>query len=84
MKWTASARKLETEWRFFEENRERFVAEAEGKFALIKGRRLFGFFDSEGDALNEGYRRFGQPPFLVKRVQRVELPIHLTSSLIKV
>jgi len=84
MKWTASAKKLATEWRFFEENRERFVEEAEGKYALVKGRKIFGFFESERDALDAGYRRFGQPPFLVKRVLRVELPVHLTSNMISV
>ena len=84
MKWTASARKLETEWRFFEKNRDRFVAEAEGKFALVKGRRLFGFYESERDALDEGYRRFGHPPFMVKRVLKIEMPIDLTSNLIAV
>ena len=84
MKWTASARELETEWRFFEENRDRFVAEAEGMFALVKGRKLFGFFESERDALDAGYRRFGQPPFLVKRVLRVEVPINLASNLVAI
>jgi hypothetical protein len=84
MKWMASARKLETEWRFFEKNRDRFVSEAEGKFALVKGRRLFGFYESERDALDEGYRRFRQPPFLVKRVLRVEVPIELMSNFIAV
>jgi hypothetical protein len=84
MKWTASARKLETEWRFFEANRERFVGQAEGKYALIKGRKLIGFFESERDALDAGYQRFGHPPFMVKRVLRVELPVNLTSNLISV
>jgi hypothetical protein len=84
MRWTASARKLETEWNFFQNNRERFVGEAEGKFVLIRGRRTYGYFESERDALDAGYRRFGQPPFLVKRVLRVEVPINLASNLITV
>ena len=84
MKWTQEAKQLEIEWRFFEENRDRFVEGAEGKFALIKGRRLFGFFESERDALDEGYRRFGQPPFLVHQVTQVEVPINLSSNLIAI
>ncbi|MBI2928450.1 MAG: hypothetical protein HYY24_22505 [Verrucomicrobia bacterium] len=84
MKWTKEARQLETEWRFFEENRDRFVKEAEGKYALVKGRRLYGFFEAERDALDEGYRRFGEPPFLVHQVTKVEVPINLSSNLIAI
>jgi hypothetical protein len=84
MKWTASAKKLATEWLFFDSNRQRLVEQAEGKYALVKGRKVFGFFESERDALDAGYRRFGRPPFLVKKVLRVEVPLHLSSNLVSV
>ena len=49
----------------------------EGKHVLIHGSEHFGFFPTENAALEEGFRRFGRVPFLVKQVQRDERPMHL-------
>jgi hypothetical protein len=44
----------------------------EGKFTLIQGETVAGIFDTYGDALNQGYERFGvDTPFLVKQIARI-------------
>ena len=44
----------------------------EGRYALVKGDRVEGVFDSFRDAIQVGYDRFGLEPFMVKRVEAVE------------
>lgn len=70
---------LETEWRFFNEHRAEFVAQAPGKYALIKGDSLVGMFDSEVSAIRNGYEKLGNVPFLVKQVTEVDIPLTFTS-----
>ena len=36
------------------------------------------------DAITEGYRQFGNVPFLVKQVQKIETPQNLVSNLLGV
>jgi hypothetical protein len=75
---------LETERRFFEENRERLMSEGAGKFVLIKGRRVQGFYETKFDAIDAGYERLGNVPFFVHRVTEVEEPANIVSHLIGV
>jgi hypothetical protein len=42
----------------------------EGKFALIHGDALEGTFYDFRDALAEGYRKFKEAPFMVRKVER--------------
>ena len=44
------------------------LATSEGKFVVIVGENLVGPSDTYGDALREGYRRFGPGPLYVKQV----------------
>jgi hypothetical protein len=39
-----------------------------GKFVVIKGKEVIGFFDDLESALTEGTRRFGLEPYLVRKV----------------
>jgi hypothetical protein len=48
--------------------------EHEGWHVLIRGEELFGFFATEDAALEEGFRRFGRAPFLVKQIRLDEGP----------
>jgi hypothetical protein len=43
-----------------------------GREDVIKGDRVVADFESRGDALREGYKRFGHEAFLVKKVEEVE------------
>lgn len=46
----------------------------EGKHVLIKGQEHVGFYRTEEAALEEGFRRFGRVPFLVKQILLDEQP----------
>jgi hypothetical protein len=63
-------------------HKARLLRRARGRFVLIKGSRVVGTFASELEAARHGYERFGNVPFLVKRVAPVEVPIGFTSSLL--
>ena len=73
---------LQEELQTYERERSRLLGEAEGKFVLIHGSEILGPYESEMDAVSEGYRRFGNVPFLVKRVVQVEEVEHLISGLL--
>ena len=73
---------LETELKTFEQHRDRLLDAHEGKFVLIHGDQVIGTFDSQGDAISAGYQRFGNVPFLVKQVERVETPLTFAPGLL--
>ena len=74
---------LELEMKTYEKSKADLVKKHEGKYVLIKGEEVIEVFESQWDALREGYTRFGKEPFLVKQVFRIEEPVRFTSSLIK-
>jgi hypothetical protein len=43
-------------------------ADREGQFVLIKGRDIIGFYPRYEEALEAGYERLGDGPFLVKQI----------------
>jgi hypothetical protein len=47
---------------------EEFKKTASGKFVVIKGAEVVGFFDDLDAALTEGTRRFGLQSYLVRKV----------------
>ena len=68
---------LEKEMAVYEKNLPQWK-EHEGKFVLIHGDEVVDFFASYEDAIKDGYRRFALEPFLVKRVQAIEVVQHVT------
>lgn len=44
------------------------MKEGPGRFVLIKGRKVLGFYDTKVDAIDEGYKSFGNVPFFVHKV----------------
>ena len=75
---------LEAELEIYGQHRDSLLSTAEGKFALIHGDELAGVYESEMDAIAEGYRRFGNVPFLVKHIVRIETPVSFVSGLLRV
>jgi hypothetical protein len=69
------ARELDT----FEEHRQELMGRAAGKYALVRGDQVAAEFDTEGDAIAEGYRRFGNVPFLVKQIEPMDIPQRFVS-----
>lgn len=77
-------RLLDTELKTYDQHREHLLGTAEGKFVLIRNDRVVGVYDSKMDAIAEGYRQFGNVPFLVKQVVKVETPQNFISNLLGV
>ena len=75
---------LEQELRTYEEQKDRLLGSAEGKFVLIREGSVVGIYDSKADAIAQGYQRFGNVPFLVKQILKIEVPQNLVSSLLGV
>ena len=55
------------------------LEKGEGKFVLIHDSEIGGIFDSEADAIDQGFKTFGSVPFLVKQILREEEPIEFLS-----
>lgn len=53
---------------FYQENRATWLQQHQGKFVLIKGRRLLGVYDSPDVAYAEGLKLLGNVPMLVMQV----------------
>lgn len=63
---------LERELTAYERLRTELVRDHDGEFALVHGDALVGVFPSETAAIDEGYRRFGKVPLLVRRIAAVD------------
>ena len=63
---------LEQELQTFNAMKAELLKVHSGKFALIKADQFIGAFDSPHNAFQEGVERFGQEPFLVKRISETE------------
>lgn len=71
---------LKTELELFESKRADFLRGSAGKYVLIHGNEIIGFFDRKRDALNEGYRKFKREPFLVKLISDTPRRVYFTSN----
>jgi hypothetical protein len=79
----AMPEELATELATFEAHRDELVGIAANKYVLIHGEEIVGTYESERDAINEGYRRFGNVPFLVKHVELTDRPLNFVSGLVR-
>jgi hypothetical protein len=59
---------LEIELGVFTRMKPELLASYQGKFVLIHGEEFVGAFDTAENAYAAGVGRFGQEPFLVKKV----------------
>ena len=75
---------LDAELQTYEKNRESLLGSADGKFVLIKGEQVIGVYESEMDAINQGYRQLGHVPFLVKQVLKIDTPLNFLSNRLRV
>lgn len=77
------ATQLQKELEIYEAHRDELLGTAEGKYVLIGNGEVLGTFVCEADAIDQGYQRLGNVPFLVKQVVRVEVPLRFFSGLVK-
>ena len=75
---------LDKEIETYHEHRDSLLADAEGKFVLVKGAEIINTFESKRDAVEQGYDRFGNAPFLVKRVLKIEIPLNYVTNFLSV
>ncbi len=68
---------LDRELATFERAKANLLATARGKYVLIHGDEVAGTFESQNDAINEGWRRFGFVPILTKRIVEFERPVYM-------
>ena len=73
---------LDRELETYAAHKVELLASDRDKFVLIKDDQICGTFDTQMDAIRDGYRRFGDVPFLVKQVVEVEMPAWFASNLI--
>lgn len=76
---TATMEPLRQELETYEAHREQLLGEARGKYVLIHGDSIASTYDTEQDAIKEGYRQFGNVPFLVKRIAALDEPANFLS-----
>lgn len=67
----------------YKAKKDELLRTAPGKYVLIHKDRVVGTFDTRGDAISQGYRQFGNVPFLTKKIEAVEEPVVLASHLVK-
>ena len=75
----ALEKELDTYCRFLED-KGRAGAHA-GRYILIQGEEISGFYSSFGDALQMGYEKFALAPFLVKQVTWMEQAHSISRSI---
>jgi hypothetical protein len=75
---------LTAELETYERHRQELLGKAEGKYALVYRDQVAGVFDTEKDAIDQGYERFGNVPFLVKQIVKVETPYNFVSNLLAI
>ena len=73
---------LDTELKTYEQQRDHLLATAEGKFVLIHNDEVVGTYDSKMDAIAQGYHQFGNVPFLVKQILKIEVAQNFISNLL--
>ena len=73
---------LREELSTYEAHRVELLGSARGKWVLIHGSDVLGTFESQRDAIDQGYRTVGLVPFLVKQVVEVESPVNFASTLL--
>lgn len=74
---------LNEEIKIYEKKKNELLKEHEGEFVLIKDSKIIGIFKSSDDAIREGIKKFGNVPFLVKKIERIEQSQNFTSNLIR-
>ena len=64
--------KLKQEYVYYQANKAKLLKEHSGRFVLVKGRGVIGFFGSGEEAYKVGLERFGNQPFLIKQITKEE------------
>ena len=74
---------LSKEIETFNKKKEILLRDSSGKFVLIKDNEVVDVYDSQNDAIKVGIDKFGNSPFLVKKIEEIEQTQNFTSNLIE-
>jgi hypothetical protein len=73
---------LEREMATYERKLPEFLREGrEGKYVLIQGEEVLGFYDNLDQALTAGYERSLSEPFLAREIREQEKVLYFTRDL---
>lgn len=73
---------LKKELETYAKHKAELLVENSGKYVLIKEEEIVGVYESQNDAINSGFEKFGNVPFLVKKIEQIEQKQNYTSNLI--
>ncbi len=65
---------LEQELKYFNEHRLEWLRDQEGKYALVVGTKLEGFYETAAQAYEVGIKAYGNKPMLIHPVIPQETP----------
>ncbi len=81
-KTAAQSASLLREQAVFDANLAGWLSDREGKYVVIKGDQVDGFYESQDATLDAAYARFGVGPLLVKQVLASEPVYHIPNAVI--
>lgn len=78
MSQDAALQEIASNFDFFQRTLAEHLRAYAGKFALLKARRVHGYFETPGEADGEGYRRFTDGLYSIQQVtpEPVELGLY--------
>lgn len=62
-------REIDANYDFFQRNLSGFLEDHRGEFALIRARKIVGFFDGPGEAYRTGLAKFPDEVFSIQEVE---------------
>lgn len=63
---------LKNEFEFYKENQKQLVEKYEGRFLVIKDKKVINDFDTEIEAYTFGEKEYGLGSFLIQKVEEGE------------
>ena len=72
---------LEENLKAFEEQLPRLLETNEGRYAVGRVGDEFSCWDTYNDAIQDGYKKYGLNPFIVKQVLEFEIPIRFSRDI---
>ena len=73
---------IDREWETFQANLPALLEKEGGRYVLIHDDQIVGVWDTQAEALEEGYQRFLFESFLVQRVVADEKPIFVPRDIL--
>ena len=70
---------LAKETKTFNDRRDELLANYEGRYVLIREGDVCGTYADEMDAIAEGHKQFGNVPFLVRKISKVDYPANFVN-----